>query len=147
MTSLSSRLVRLVSLAAGTTLVVWGWAQTPPQKSVPRANTKLIYSIKGPDLYGAHCAACHGADAKGNGPVAPVLKVKMPDLTTITQRNRGKFPAERVRKIISGDETLAAHGSREMPIWGPIFHQIEQDQDWGEPRLTNLVNYLQSIQR
>jgi hypothetical protein len=25
-----------------------------------------------------------------------------------------------------------AHGDREMPIWGPIFHEVEADQDWGE---------------
>jgi len=140
-----NRILPFAAIAAGI-LSLWSWSQTP-QKPVPLAPTKLIYSIKGPDLYRAHCAACHGADAKGNGPVAPALKVRMVDLATIARRNGGKFPADRVRKIISGEEILAAHGSREMPIWGPIFHQIEQDQDWGEPRLTNLVNYLQSIQK
>ena len=45
-----------------------------------------------------------------------------------------------------GDEVLAAHGSREMPIWGPIFHQIEADVDRGNVRLENLVKYLESIQ-
>jgi mono/diheme cytochrome c family protein len=33
-----------------------------------------------------------------------------------------------------------------MPIWGPIFHQIEADMDWGNVRLENLVKYLESIQ-
>jgi mono/diheme cytochrome c family protein len=33
-----------------------------------------------------------------------------------------------------------------MPIWGPIFHQVEADMDWGNVRLENLVNYLESIQ-
>jgi len=41
---------------------------------------------------------------------------------------------------------LAAHGSREMPIWGPIFHQIEEDIDRGHVRMENLVKYLESIQ-
>jgi hypothetical protein len=40
-----------------------------------------------------------------------------------------KFPTAWVRRIIAGDEDHAAHGSREMPIWGPVFHQIENDQD------------------
>ena len=45
-----------------------------------------------------------------------------------------------------GEEVSASHGSREMPIWGPIFHQIESDVDRGNVRLENLVKYLESIQ-
>ena len=45
-----------------------------------------------------------------------------------------------------GEEVLASHGSREMPIWGPIFHQIEADVDRAHVRLDNLVKYLESIQ-
>jgi mono/diheme cytochrome c family protein len=108
---------------------------------------RLIYSVKGPDLFRAHCAACHGFDAKGGGPVAPTLKSKPADLTIIAKRNGGQFPSARVLKIISGDEVLATHGSRDMPIWGPIFHQIEADQDFGNVRLQNLIRYLESIQQ
>jgi hypothetical protein len=36
-----------------------------------------------------------------------------------------KFPAARIRSILAGDEDHAAHGSKAMPIWGPVFHQIE----------------------
>jgi mono/diheme cytochrome c family protein len=109
---------------------------------------RLIYSVKGPDLFRAHCAACHGSDGKGGGPVAPTLKTKPADLTVIAKNSGGKFPSERVRRIITGDEpSLLSHGSREMPIWGPIFHQIEADQDFGNVRLENLVKYLESIQQ
>jgi mono/diheme cytochrome c family protein len=108
---------------------------------------RLIYSVKGPDLFRAHCAPCHGADAKGGGPVAPTLKSKPADLTVIAKSSGGKFPSARVLKIISGDEVLASHGSRDMPIWGPIFHQIEVDQDFGNVRLQNLIKYLESIQQ
>jgi len=97
-------------------------------------------------LFRAYCASCHGADAKGKGPAAPALKARVPDLTLLAKRNGGKFPAARVRNMIMGDEVLAAHGSREMPVWGPIFHQIEWDVDRGNVRLENLVKYLQSIQ-
>jgi mono/diheme cytochrome c family protein len=48
--------------------------------------------------------------------------------------------------MIMGDKVVAAHGSREMPIWGPIFHQVEADMDWGNVRLSSLVEYLKSIQ-
>lgn len=106
----------------------------------------LIYSLKGPDLYRAYCASCHGPAGKGDGPIAPALKARVPDLTQLAVNNGGQFPSERVAKIIVGDEAVVSHGSREMPIWGPIFHQIESDQDFGNVRIVHLVKYLESIQ-
>jgi mono/diheme cytochrome c family protein len=120
-------------------------AQVPP-KSQEQLQA-LIYSVKGPDLFRAHCAACHGANARGDGPLASALKTKVPDLTMLAKNNKGEFPSSPVRKTIIGEDILIAHGSREMPIWGPIFHQIESDQDWGNVRIENLVKYLQSIQQ
>ncbi|HKT51291.1 MAG TPA: cytochrome c [Candidatus Angelobacter sp.] len=106
----------------------------------------LIYSLNGPDLYRAHCAPCHGADGKGKGPVTPALKDLLPDLTTIAQRNGGVFPTEHVRSIIAGRNVTVAHGSREMPIWGEIFHQVQDDRDYGDIRLQNVTEYLRSIE-
>jgi len=120
-------------------------AQTKP--GTQKQYEQLIFSVRGPDLFRAHCAACHGSDGKGNGPVAAALKTKPADLTILEKNNGGKFPTQRVQKFISGDEpSLLAHGSREMPVWGPIFHQIEEDQDFGNVRLQNLIKYLQTIQ-
>ena len=107
----------------------------------------LIYSVKGADLFRAHCAACHGSDGTGSGPLASALKSKVADLTVIAQNNGGQFPTKRVQATILGDEVVTSHGSQEMPIWGPIFHQIEADQDFGNVRVENLVKYLQSIQK
>ena len=107
----------------------------------------LIHSLNGPDLYRGYCASCHGTEGKGDGPVAPALNSKIPDLTTIAQRNGGVFPVTRVNKIISGDQIISAHGTREMPVWGPIFHQVQEDRDYGEVRLHNLTDYLKSIQK
>jgi mono/diheme cytochrome c family protein len=123
--------------------------QTAPktQEKTKEQLEQLIYSMKGPGLFRAHCAACHGLDAKGNGPLASALKTKVADLTVLTKNNGGQFPSARVRKTITGDDVLASHGSRDMPIWGPIFHQIESDQDFGNVRLQNLVKYLESIQQ
>jgi mono/diheme cytochrome c family protein len=121
-------------------------AQTKPASQ--KQYEQLIYSVKGPDLFRAHCAACHGADGKGDGPAASGLKTKPADLTVLARNNGGKFPTRQVQKFISGDEpSLLAHGSREMPVWGPIFHQVEEDQDLGNVRLRNMIKYLEKIQQ
>jgi len=119
---------------------------TKTQEKTKEQLEQLIYSVKGPDLFRAHCAACHGSDAKGGGPMASALKTKVPDLTMLAKNNGGHFPSARVRNRIMGDDMGISHGSREMPIWGPIFHQIEADQDFGNVRLQNLTKYLESIQ-
>ena len=122
-------------------------AQSEREVQKQKEYEQLIYSVRGPDLYRAHCAACHGVDAKGDGPLAPSLKTKPADLTALARNNKGEFPAKRVRRFISGENVSPSHGSREMPVWGPIFHQIEEDQDYGNVRLQNLIKYLQSIQQ
>ena len=125
-------------------------ASTAPDDNVKKKTdqpVQLIHSLTGPDLYRGYCASCHGTEGKGDGPVASALTSRLPDLTNITQRNGGIFPATRVTKIISGDETILAHGTREMPVWGPIFHRIQEDRNYGEVRLQNLTDYLKSIQK
>ncbi|MBZ5722422.1 MAG: cytochrome c [Acidobacteriia bacterium] len=111
------------------------------------AKTLPIYTVNGAEIFRDYCAACHGIDGKGNGPVAPALKYKVPDLTEISKRGNGKFPIARIRDIIDGKETLSGHGSREMPVWGPIFHQVDADQDLGNVRIDNLARYIESLQR
>jgi hypothetical protein len=39
---------------------------------------------------------------------------------------------------------VAAHGSRDMPMWGPVFKSV--DGSVAELRLKNLIDYLDSIQ-
>jgi mono/diheme cytochrome c family protein len=138
-------------LALGFAVVCWLSAGTGMGATVQTAPQtqkleQLIYTLKGPELFRAHCAPCHGEDAKGDGPMAAILKTSVPDLTVLAKNHGGQFPAEGVRRMIAGGEISASHGSREMPIWGPIFHQIEWDQDLGNVRLENLVKYLESIQ-
>jgi mono/diheme cytochrome c family protein len=118
-----------------------------PERS-PKAEEKpLVGSIRGDNLFRAYCASCHGEDAKGKGPMATWLKVPPPDLTRIAARNGGKFPRERVDRVISGDETLpSGHGTRQMPVWGPIFSRVTRDQDLGRVRIDNLARYLRDIQ-
>jgi Cytochrome C oxidase, cbb3-type, subunit III len=118
-------------------------------QTTPQGNQQLpplIRSLKGPDLFRAYCASCHGLDARGGGPAATALKVKPTDLTLLARNNRGEFPTAHGRETIMGGQLVAAHGSRRMPIWGPVFHQVEEDVDRGNVRLENLVAYLELIQ-
>lgn len=109
-----------------------------------------IRPVAGRDVFQNYCASCHGVDGRGKGPVSAALREKVPDLTTLSQRNGGDFPGVRTRKtILFGGESvlLPAHGSREMPVWGPVFHEIENDQDLGNVRLENVISYIRSMQR
>jgi len=124
---------------------IGGWQNLVPTRP---ETTPLIASIEGSDLYNAYCATCHGKGGKGDGPMAQALVSHLPDLTTIARRNHGTFPMERVEQIISGEEELtAAHGTREMPMWGPVFSQIVWDQDLGRVRIRNLALYLEKMQK
>jgi len=101
----------------------------------------------GHDIFMDRCSACHGDDAKGNGPAVGALKVAPADLTLLAKRNEGTFPAERVRKMLGEWVDISAHGSREMPIWGDLFlPKSAADQEIANERFKKLVTYLESIQ-
>lgn len=129
-----------------------GLAQVNDVKHPPVApkpgDTQLIQSVKGVALFKAYCAACHGTDAKGTGPMSEWLKVKTQDLTRISIRAGGKFPLARVQRIISGEDNInSGHGTRKMPVWGPIFSQVSGDQDWGRMRVYNVAEFIQGLQQ
>lgn len=68
--------------------------------------------------YSNYCASCHGAGGKGDGPVAASLSRTPADLTKIAEANGGAFPFARIAEVIDGRREIAAHGTREMPVWG-----------------------------
>ena len=103
--------------------------------------------------FDSHCAVCHGLDGKGNGPYASLLKTKIPDLTTLSKKNYGLFPFERVYEVIEGTEVLKAHGTRDMPIWGKVYREEESHFDivlnpeaYVRAYLLALMDYISRLQ-
>ena len=124
-------------------LVCLALAQQPTAKTVPASAS----ADSGKETYGASCASCHGADARGNGPVTPALKRVPPDLTKLARSNGGKFPSTKVYRLIQGDPDLPAHGSKSMPVWGPIFLEKDKlDHARMQQRIQGLVDYIATLQ-
>jgi len=98
-------------------------------------------------MYKAYCASCHGVKGKGDGPAARALKAPATDLTELSKKNSGQFPSARVNSVLSGTADLAAHGSEEMPVWGPVFRKMGNDNGaHAQLRVSNLTKYLESMQ-
>lgn len=102
-------------------------------------------------LFQLHCASCHGDDARGNGPVAEFINVKVPDLTQISAAHGGQFPDEEVFRIIDGQAEIRAHGTRHMPVWGYEFFGQQGDDERAHGEATEkvkaLVSYVRKLQR
>lgn len=100
-------------------------------------------------LFANHCAACHGPRGEGDGPVAGVMTITVPNLRTLAERNHGTFPTESVSSYIDGRETPASHGDRQMPIWGDVF-SVEANDGAGErevkTRIAAIVAFLKQLQ-
>jgi mono/diheme cytochrome c family protein len=110
-------------------------------------NPLVIDSMAGPDLFQFYCAPCHGRDGRGGGPVAAVLKTPPADLTKIAEKRAGTFPrADIIRFVSEGPALIPAHGTIDMPIWGPIFRSLDSSEARTRARIDNLVSYLESIQ-
>lgn len=119
-------------------------AGTPPPQRLAHQS--------GMELYETLCASCHGTSGQGDGPVAPLIKTGVPDLTRLAHRDGGEFPIEDVRRTIDGRFDRPAHGPRDMPVWGWQFYDSTSTNDAAERAradmlIDRLVRYLESIQR
>jgi len=106
----------------------------------------------GAALYSANCANCHGRYADGQGPAAADLAGgSSPDLRYLATRNGGTFPREWVTKVIDGREIVAAHGERQMPVWGKAFAELDaangSSKAQTEAKIQALVDYLVEVQQ
>jgi mono/diheme cytochrome c family protein len=98
-------------------------------------------------MFKQYCAVCHGTEGKGDGPAASALKKRPADLTQLTRKNNGTFPELHVMNFIMGQDVVASHGSRDMPIWGDSFRSLSpNDQEIVRLRVNNLMEYVKSLQ-
>ncbi len=128
----------LILCAAGT------WAQ---EKTIKHVTAKPTSAASGKEMFTSYCASCHGTDGKGGGPAASALKVPPADLTQLSKQNGGKFPALHVGAVLRGEATTPAHGSKDMPVWGPVFWHMSQGHNSEvQQRITNLTQFIESLQ-
>lgn len=114
-------------------------AAAASQKSVGQGRT----------YYLRYCASCHGENGDGRGPIASSIKEQPADLRLLSEKFGTPLSIERVAAYIDGREAVAAHGPREMPVWGERFFDIWNAK--GSPggmqgRIKDIVLYLRTIQ-
>lgn len=136
--------IRLAVLCVGVATFVY---LTPPLRTA--LASEPFQNDRGQKLYMQHCASCHGADAKGHGPVAPSLRTSPSDLTNIPKKG-GKFPFSRIEMVIAGEvgqTEITAHGTRDMPVWGEVFRAIAPDKSHARLNVYALTRYIESLQK
>jgi mono/diheme cytochrome c family protein len=137
-----TRTLQALAVAALATIATPSFA-AEPAKSLGRTE------------YDGHCAVCHGEKASGFGAFGGMMTGQVPDLTTLSKRNGGVFPFERVYQTIDGSYVLKGHGTREMPIWGQRYRveaaRYYADTPYDErvfvrARILALTEYLSTLQ-
>jgi|SRR5215472_7980688 len=119
--------------------------QPPTKKSLKIVGVEHSRPDSGAQMFKDYCAACHGADGRGDGPAVVFLKTPPPNLRIMAQRNHGKYPAMIVNGILTlGPDSTQAHGVLDMPTWGPLFRSMPNGL--AELRIDNLTRFIESIQ-
>ncbi|HUF92731.1 MAG TPA: c-type cytochrome [Candidatus Limnocylindria bacterium] len=120
--------------AVSVTLAVAGllsWSGAAAAPSAPPAMTRDAQL--GRDIYVTHCAACHGAEGRGDGPSAAAFATKPSDLTD--GRLMNPLPDEFLSNVIR-------HGGPAeglAPTMPPFDRTLSSDQ------ISQVVRYLRSV--
>lgn len=115
------------------------------QPAIKQGRITKVPISDAPLMFNTYCAVCHGKEGQGNGPAAAALAKVPADLTRISARNGGTFPDVRVRRYIEGLDEVAAHGTRDMPMWGGLFNALSRDT--ARLRVAALADYVKSLQQ
>lgn len=131
-------------MATGLCLAQEKTDQKPVVKKTPIKQTS---AASGKEMYAQYCAPCHGADGKGNGPAASAMKAPPTDLTQLAKKHDGKYPANTVSGVLKFGSGPGVHGSKDMPVWGPLFQSLDKFHDTVvQQRISNLVTYIETLQ-
>jgi mono/diheme cytochrome c family protein len=95
-------------------------------------------------MFDTYCAVCHGKGGMGNGPAAKSLTKAPADLTKLAANNNGVYPEVHVKRFIEGADEVAAHGTRDMPMWGDLFNSL--DRNTAQIRVQALSDYIKAMQ-
>lgn len=129
---------------AALTLLAFGSLAAQQIKRVPVQPT---LAGDGKAMFKEYCATCHGVEGKGNGPAMDATKKRPADLTQLTRKNGGTFPEVHVMNYITGEDVVAAHGSRDMPVWGTLFRSLNPDNNTeAKIRVAVLADYIKTLQ-
>jgi mono/diheme cytochrome c family protein len=121
--------------------------QDQAKPTIQHVTVKPTSAASGKGMFTSYCAVCHGTDGKGGGPAASALKTPPADLSLLSKNNGGKYPAMKVSSILRGTSDLTAHGSKDMPVWGPLFRSMSGGHDSEvQQRVSNLTNYVETLQ-
>ena len=138
---------RVIVIAAAAGLILAGSYADQSNKGKAVIPVERVNPTDGKLMYTSYCAPCHGADGRGSGPVAGVLKSQPTDLTALAKAHGGKFPDTHVLAVLQFGSDVPAHGTAQMPVWGPILGSISNNHTQEKAlRMSNLSRYLQSIQ-
>jgi mono/diheme cytochrome c family protein len=150
---MKARFARLASLLL---VVVVGGAvgwSAPARSQEPAKRPQIKGTVapatpidSGAAMFNAYCAACHGVRGEGDGPAAKALKQAPPNLRTLAQRNNGTFPSAQVQAVLKFGVSYPAHGSSDMPVWGPTFRALDADSGTVMLRIANLTEHVKSLQ-
>jgi len=145
---MSKYLFTILLAAASAALVGTAQQPAPKIKNVPVQQTAIT---SGAQMYTTYCAACHGSKGMGDGPAAAAMKIPPTDLTTLSAKNNGEFPANHVATVLRFGVENPAHGSSEMPVWGNLLSSLhpgaQDNSSQVRLRISNLTDYLKQIQK
>jgi len=115
------------------------------QDKIKVVSVKPTPMTSGQEMFMNYCATCHGPGGKGDGPAASALKKPPADLTQLARKHDGKFPDAYVAaKLVNVEQPV--HGSKEMPVWGPVLSSVSRGTAETQLRVSNIVAYIGSIQ-
>jgi mono/diheme cytochrome c family protein len=140
--------IRTVVSAAGLAAIA-AVVSLPLAAQETRSPAQIDQSVNnGSDLFRRYCASCHGATARGDGPLADAMRRRPPNLTELRKRNPTAYSSDLVYRIIDGREKVRGHGGPDMPVWGDAFSRSLEgsSEDAIRARIQGLVDFLESIQ-